>query len=183
LPAKPKLNQPKLPVEVQIRDFFQTPNYATELLIPFIPERIRAILEPACGNMKIVNILRAHNYYVVAHDLLQGHNFLTSNHIIPGGIITNPPFSLKKEFYDKCVEYNVPFALLIPFDMCYWMAEAFRTGCQGIVPNRRIDYITPTGLNGKDSHSQFHSFWLTKGFDLPQQLTIVDLSLEMKGNI
>lgn len=29
-------------------------------------------------------------------------------------IITNPPFSLKYDFFDKCFEYGKPFALLVP---------------------------------------------------------------------
>jgi hypothetical protein len=187
--AKPKTPQLKSPFEVQTRDFFQTPRYATQLLVPYIPKTVRAILEPACGNMKIVNALRENNYHVVARDLLYGHNFFETHFDLnyrgnnTWAIITNPPFSLKKEFVNKCFECNVPFALLIPFDMNGWLAEAFRKGCQGLVPTRRIDYITPTGLEGVRSSAQFHSFWLTYGFNLPQQLTIVDLTKEMKGNI
>src|SRR5664279_2775183 len=53
MPNKIKKTQPETPYVPQGRDLFQTPYYATELLIPFIPKRIRWIWEPACGKGKI----------------------------------------------------------------------------------------------------------------------------------
>jgi hypothetical protein len=99
-------------------------------------------------------------------------------------IITNPPFSLKYKFINRALEYDVPFAFLIPFDMCQEMAKLFILGCQGLVPTSRIDYITPTGLSGASGHtSYYHSLWLTYKFNLPEQLTFVELTKKMKENI
>jgi hypothetical protein len=188
MPRKPKTTQPKTPDKIQGRDFFQTPNYAVDLLVPFIP-KVDWIWESACGKLKIAIRLRHHKFNVYSTDLLDGTNFLdwTPDFLYPiDAIITNPPFSLKRKFYEKCLEYGVPFALLLPFDMCQWIAEAFdKDGVQALVPNRRIDYITPTGLSGANGHtSYYHSFWLTWGFNLPKQITVVELSLkEKKENI
>jgi hypothetical protein len=190
MPRKPKKTQPKTPDKVQGRDFFQTPNYAVDLLLPFIPKNIEWIWEPASGYGKISKRLTEHKYYVLGTDLMYGepYNFLGNiNPVLKmDAIITNPPFSLKRQFYMKCLEHKLPFALLLPFDMCQWIAEAFdEDGIQALLPNRRIDYITPTGLSGANGHtSYYHSFWLTWGFNLPKQITVVELSLkEKKDNI
>lgn len=199
--SKPKKSQKQTPNEPQGRDLFQTPNYAVELLIPFIPKNIKLVWEPACGDGKIVNALYAskdrplicYQSDIRESDTIPNNisNFLVdeppllfSNDNRDWAIITNPPFSLKYKFINKALEYDVPFAFLVPFDMCNKMANLFIKGCQGLVPTRRIDYITPTGLSGASGHtSYYHSFWLTYKFNLPNQLTFVELTNEMKENI
>src|SRR5687767_14647628 len=109
-----KTPQPQTPDEPQGRDLFQTPNYAVDLLIPFIPDNVGVIWECACGEGKIVKRLLYHGYAVVGTDLRQGINFLVQDYPENyDAIITNPPFSLAERFYKKCLEYDIPFALLI----------------------------------------------------------------------
>lgn len=192
-PAKTKITQPKKPYEAQGRDLFQTPNYAVDLLVPFIPKYITHIWECAAGQGKIVDRLRHHGYYVWATDISKDSkvhqmvNFLTGlPSEQPQCIVTNPPFSIKIEFYNKCREYNVPFALLIPADYAIWNIEAcWWDGAEKIIPHRRIDYITPSGKSGATGHtSDFHSLWLTWGFGLGKTETFVELTNEeKKGNI
>lgn len=195
MPRKPKKPQAEDLEQSNGRDLFQTPNYATELLVPYIPDYITHVWECAAGHRKIASVLANQGFKVLATDIgnyerVTPSNFLTDPNRTDvyrpiNAIITNPPFSLKRRFYQKCLEYNLPFALLLPFDMCHWMAEAFKNdGVQALVPNRRIDYITPTGLSGANGHTAYyHSFWLTWGFNLPSQMTVVELSNEMKENI
>ena len=193
MPTKIKKTQPETPKTPQGRDLFQTPNYATELLLPFIPKEISFIWEPACGNFKISNVLSEFGFHVYNSDLdfpVTGDNFLTNEFPFTtyknnGGIITNPPFSLKQKFYHRCKEFNVPFALLIPMDMAGWLAKAFDIdGCQGVVPYERVNYITPTGLNEQNGHtSNFHSFWLTWGFNLPNMLNFCHITKEDRKNM
>ena len=199
---KPKNPQRENHEGVDGRDLFQTPSYATDLLIPFIPKDIVWVWEPACGEGKIVNrLLEKTNLEVFASDVRltekmdnEGYNFVDGNeeNTIPnvvwelwqhskGCIITNPPFSLKKKFYFKCREFNVPFALLIPADYSGWIIQATIDGAEKIIPTRRIDYITPTGLSGATGHtSYFHSMWLTWGFGLGKSETFVELTTKDK---
>jgi len=197
-PAKSKVPQPRTSYVPQGRDAFQTPNYAVDLLIPFIPKNINMAWEPAAGGLKIVHrLLDKTNLDVIASDVypfdgVREHNFIdSSSNDYPGelemdavslAIITNPPFSLKIDFYEKCLEYNIPFALLIPADYAGWNINACKSlGCEKIIPTRRIDYITPSGLSGASGHTaDFHSMWLTWGFGLGKTETFVELSLEDK---
>ena len=74
--------------------------------------------------------------------------------------------------------------MLIPTDYCGWIIRAIQDGAEKIIPTRRIDYITPSGLSGASGHSaNFHSMWLTKGFNLGRTETFVELTKEMKENI
>jgi hypothetical protein len=187
---KPKTNQPQTPNEAQGRDFFQTPNYAVDLLVPYIPTNVRRIWECAAGKRKITDRLIYCGYDTYSTDLQDDvpANFLTwdlqDQYTWCDAIITNPPFSLKRKFWNRCREYNVPFALLIPADYSGWIIKAIQDGAEKIIPTRRIDYITPTGLSGATGHtSYYHSMWLTWGFSLGKSETFVELTKEMKENI
>jgi len=189
---KIKVTQKENLVAVSGRDSFQTPNYATDLLVPFL-KKIRSsydkpseftIWECASGNGRMENRLHEHGFEVFGTDLSTGFNFLTDHTDLFDCIVTNPPYSLKKKFYDKCLEYEVPFALLIPADYSGWVIEALQNGAEKIIPTRRIDFITPTGKSGATGQSaNFHSLWLTFGFCLGRSETFVELTQEMKRNI
>lgn len=177
----------------QGRDLFQTPAYASKLLIPFIPQDKKVVWECACGQGKITKVLTENKYDVLSTDLAFGeeYNFLTTNFPMDevykknAVIITNPPFSLKRKFYDRCRFHGVPFALLIPADYSGWVIDAlWKDGAEKIIPSRRIDYITPSGLSGATGNtSNFHSLWLTWGFGLGKTETFVELTNEMKKEI
>lgn len=153
MPKKPKTPQKKDLVGLSGRDQFQTPNYATDILVPFLRvlklaggESFR-IWECAAGLGKIVNRLQFWGFDVFGTDLSESVNFLTDD---PSQkfdcIVTNTPFSLKKEFYETCVTWGVPFALLIPADYSGWVIQATRDGAEKIIPTRRIDFVTPNVL-------------------------------------
>jgi hypothetical protein len=180
----------------QPRDLFQTPNYAIDLLVPFIPHTCE-IWECAAGELKISNRLKYHGYKVLSTDIrgfeLEGvvpSNFITDPKRTDiyqklTIIITNPPYSLKRKFFQKCIEYNIPFALLISGDYSLWTIDAVRKyGCEKIIPDHRINFITPSGKSEATGHSSyFHSYWLTRYFNLGKTETFVDLTKEMRKNI
>lgn len=140
---------------VDPRDTFQTPNYATDIIVPYLKELEPAlpfanftIWECAQGLGKMVKRLRFHGLDVIGSDLSSGLNFLTDEPKFDFDcIVTNTPFSLKEKFFKKCLEYNTPFALLIPALYSTWLIDAVALhGCEKIIPARRIDYITPNIL-------------------------------------
>ena len=209
--VKPITSTRKTPDEPQIRDSFATPAYAIDLLIPFIPKHLTACWEPAYGGGKISRQLRKAGYTVFESDLKSDDpskifNFITGeNKTLPENIliITNPPFSIKDLFIEKCFEYGVPFAMLINMDYSQQMCRWIQRGCQKIVPVSRISYLTPNLVKRvnttletqyasidevpndiiyKFSSAQFHSGWLCYGFNLASSETIVELSLADRHN-
>lgn len=203
---------PKTPSDSQERDTFETPNYAVDLLVPFIPKNVKNIWEPAAGGNKIVNRLEYHGYGVWASDIRfnpdlhdDNCNFITTPvHEIPSDcIITNPPFSIKDLFIEKAFEYGVPFAFLINMDYSGQSIKWIECGLEKIIPRSRIAYITPrivqrvndgegTTFQTKDeipspliykySSSQFHSGWFCYKFNLGKTETFVDLPVEVRKN-
>ena len=70
------------------------------------------MLEPACGNNAIVKVLKKNNFNdITAYDIEV--DFLTEKSKYQQ-IITNPPFSLAKEFIFKAKEISEKFAFLLP---------------------------------------------------------------------
>lgn len=53
------------------RNFFFTPRYATEILLPFIPKHVRRIWEPAAGHGYMGNVLSDSGYLVTMTDLYE----------------------------------------------------------------------------------------------------------------
>ena len=188
---KPKRGQPETPNEVQGRDQFQTPCYATELILPFIPANCIHIWECCAGEGRMADVLCDHmdglwrqNSIVDWNVERMKVNMLEYEPRQWDCAITNPPFSIKKKVFRRLIDLNKPFALLIPGDWSQWVITAIRDyDCRIVLPTRRVNYITPSGKSGKESAAQFHSIWLTRWFNVPQVVHVVELTKEMMSNI
>lgn len=91
-------------------DFYQTPYKLTERLLEeeFFDFNV---LEPACGDGAIVRVLEHYGYTVESYD--QEKDFLKEGRKFKS-IVTNPPFSLAKEFILKASQCADKFAFLLP---------------------------------------------------------------------
>ena len=162
------------PMKQDSPDDFQTPKIALKPLIPFL-KKDWTIWECAEGKENLVRGLKEFGFNVVGSDILNGHNFLNYQIPIFNCIITNPPFSLKQEFLERCYELKKPFALLLPlttFETAKRQELFKKYGLQVIFFNKRINFITPSG---KGSGSWFASAWFTWGLNLPKDLNFVEL--------
>lgn len=81
LRVKPITTPKKAPSSQQIRDTFQTPNYATDLIIPYIPKDVNMIWECAAGKKKISNKLESNGYSVLSTDLVESDGVSKFNFI------------------------------------------------------------------------------------------------------
>ena len=91
--------------------------------------------------------------------------------------ITNPPFNGNKKFIKRAIELGKPFAFLIRLEHLGGV-EAMKLlkdlDFQIIIPEKRINYITPKMIAGeKVGGSPFHSVWLTSGLKLPKQINYI----------
>lgn len=92
-------------------------------------------------------------------------------------LITNPPFNGNKLFIKRAIELKKPFAFLIRLEHLGGV-EALRLfkdlDFKLIIPEKRINYITPKMLEGKKvGGSPFHSIWFTCGVNLPKQINYI----------
>jgi len=83
---------------------------------------------------------------------------------------------------ERAFEIDKPFAMLLPLTTL----EGIRRGkmfnnknIQMIIPNRRINFITPSG---KGSGAWFQVAWFCWKFNLPKDLMFVELNSEVRNS-
>ena len=159
----------KLPQNVISSDDFQTPAHALDPLLPYL-DKEWWIWECATGKRNLQYALTRAGYKCFGTDILTGHDFLEKN-IECDCIITNPPYSLKNAFLNRCYRLQKPFALLLPlttFETKKRQALFREYGVEVIFLPKRINFETPSG---QGSGSWFATAWFTWGLGIGQQLT------------
>lgn len=95
--------------ERQREDYYATEPKAVEELLK-IETFCGSILEPACGEGHISEVLKQNGYHVVSRDLAdRGYgdvaDFLSiDNTLWDGDVITNPPYRYAQEFVEKALQ-------------------------------------------------------------------------------
>ena len=128
-------------------DDFQTPPEALYPLLPYL-KKDWTIWECACGKGNLSDFLKEQGYNVIATDILTGHDFLKWKPEKFDCIVTNPPYSLKQQFLERCYELKKPFALLLPlttFETAKRQRLFKKYGVQVIFFDKRINFETPSG--------------------------------------
>lgn len=163
------------PKHTRSSDDFYTPDNALIPLLDYIDRNWR-IWECASGTGNIFNFFKNKGFSIIGSDIKEGIDFLGENDGYRGTydcIITNPPFSLKDKFLQRCYEIGKPFALLLPITALEGIKrqELYKKyGIQIIFFNRRVQY------RGHNSGScWFASAWFTHGLNLPKDLNFVEL--------
>lgn len=155
-------------------DDFQTPAFALNPLLPYIKKEW-IVWECATGTGNLTNELRRLGHKVINTDILTGQNFLKWQPENYDCIITNPPYSIKQKFLERCYQLKKPFALLLPLTTFETKKrqELFKSyGVQVIFLGNRINFETPSG-NG--SGAWFATAWFTNWLNLPEDLMFVDV--------
>lgn len=157
-------------------DACQTPAYALDPLLPYLkPEW--TIWEPAHGEGYLTGALFDSGFSgVETSDILTGQNFFAYEPPQWDCLVTNPPFSLKFKWLERCYQLGKPFALLVPVEML-----GVKTAQELIVPrgfeimllNRRVNFKMPN--KGWDSSAQFPVMWVCWQL-LPEKIMVGDIS-------
>lgn len=165
----------KKKLKIQINgssDEFQTPKIAIMPLLPFLKKEW-IIYECAWGKGSLATHLLERGFKVIgdkSYDFLENDVFKEDFDCI----VTNPPYSKKEEFLRRAYTYGKPFAFLLPLSALEGKkrGELYRKyGIQLIIPNKRINFITPSG---KGSGAWFQVAWFCWGLNLPNDLNFVD---------
>jgi len=167
-------------------DQCQTPAYAIDPLLPHI-KTYWTVWEPAYGEGHLANALltRSSGFDVFGTDLLSGTNFFDANPDGWDALITNPPYSVKYQWLERCFDIGKPFALLVPLEMlgAERAAKWFRIHhIEVIIMNPRIDFKMPNALWSKSS-AQFPTCWLTWEFEIGRQLTFARVNKPSKKEL
>jgi len=147
-----------------------TPPEAMNYITPFLSKEI-VYWEACYGVGHMAKELEKRGFEVVGNKNI---DCLEDEPVDWGFFITNPPFNGNKKFIKRAIELGKPFALLIRLEHLGGV-EAMNLlkdlDFQIIIPEKRINYITPKMLAGeKVGGSPFHSIWITCGLKLPKQI-------------
>jgi hypothetical protein len=176
---KPKQNYSTDAGVSNVRDCCQTPDYALDPLLPYLRPDWR-VWECAAGEGMLVRALRPRVAQVIASDLLTGEDFFDERSLPEefDAVVTNPPFSIKVRFLERCYALGKPFALLMPVETLgsQGAQKSFaRYGVEVILMNRRVDFKMPNkGYAG--AGAQFPSAWFTWGLDIGAMLTFAEIT-------
>lgn len=177
---KPKENQGSNEYVPQGFDACQTPAYALDPLLPYAL-RFGQIWEPAAGEGLLVDALYDAGFSqsaVISSDLLTGQNFFDYEPPDWDCLITNPPYSLKYRWLERCYEMGKPFALLLPVETLGAKSAQvlFRPyGIEVLFLDRRVNFKMPRiGFDG--SAAQFPVAWFTWRMGLEKQMIFGELS-------
>jgi len=157
------------------RDFYATPAWVTEALVPHIPERIEHVWEPACGDGAMAHPLTLAGFGVLATDIaeqgLMRFDFLGME--VPPcntqAIITNPPYELATEFCERALmltEANSGFVAILlrtDFDHAKSRTHLFRdcpAFAKKLVLMKRIVWFADENGKPKASPSYNHAWYV-----------------------
>lgn len=120
---------------------------------------------------------------------LMGHRVVHS-HIDTGGdffkleppegcdyIISNPPYSLKTEVFERLMTFGIPFAMLVGSAGLYAARarfDIFKTGIEQMNFSKRISFMTDYTSGKINAHPPFESSYVCKGV-LPRQLIFEEI--------
>jgi len=164
-----------LPLKKHNQNDFQTPPEALDWLVPYL-KRDWIIWECAAGDGYLVKGLLERGFTVVHTDIREdlpygGVDFLKDDCERNWRcIVTNPPYSLKNEFLERCYQLGKPFALLLPLTTLETQRRQRlfkKYGVEIILLPKRINFITPSG---RGSGAWFAVAWFTWGLNIGKQL-------------
>jgi len=118
-------------------DDYTTPAYAWERIADYIPKH-KTIWEAFYGDGKSGDDLRKLGLNVIHEPI----DFFTSN--VGDMIVSNPPFSKKKEVFVRLKELGKPFIIICPSSTIntQYIRQLFKDNdLQIIIPRKRINFV------------------------------------------
>ena len=158
-----------------VYDVCMTPPHGVAPLLPYLPDGAR-IWECASGEGWIARELEQHGHTVISTDWQTGHDFFNYEPDNYDVIVTNPPYSLKYKWLERCYQLGKPFALLVPFTTIAAggaLKLYRRHGWEELRLTKRINFSMPnTGF--RNAGAQFPVLWLCWRL-LPQPIIVADV--------
>ena len=178
-----KVSRPVDERESKKYDRCQTPPYATDPLLPYLPDGV--LWEPASGEGYLVEAFYDAGYQesqVITSDLLTGQNFFDYEPDSWDFLVTNPPYSIKFKWLKRCYQLGKPFALLLQVEVLGTQAaqRLFEEhGIEVVLLDKRADFKMPNaGWTG--GGAQFSTAWFTWGLNIGKGISYGRISPERK---
>jgi hypothetical protein len=118
-------------------DNYDTPDEPLNLLFKYIPKD-KIVYDPFFNTGQIRNYYLKHKIKLI-HEDRDAFNYLPEFDIL----VSNPPFSIKKDCFKLALQLGKPFAYLVPLDTIerqYWTDMFKDKDFTLIIPKKRIKF-------------------------------------------
>ena len=153
-----------------IHDDYMTPKSAWEAVKDYIPAN-KIIWEAFYGNGDSGKYLTELGFNVIHENI----NFFANNK--GDVVVSNPPFTLKKEVIERLVSLDKPFMLIMPSSTlnCKYFRESLKDNIQIIIPPKRIQFSKlENGILIKNNKCNFDCFYFCYKMGLPRDIIFLD---------
>ena len=151
-------------------DNYMTPKYAWENIQHILPKD-KVVWEAFSGNGQSAEFLRELGCDIISKD----EDFFENNH--GEVIITNPPFTLKKEVFTRFKDLGKPFIVICPCSMLttqYFRKLYQDEKIQLIIPRKRIQFLKchedGSPCENQQNKCNFDCFYYCWKMNLPQDI-------------
>jgi hypothetical protein len=153
-------------------DDYMTPKSAWENIKDYIPKN-KVIWEPFYGDGESGKYLKELNFNVIHEDV----DFFNNN--LGDIVVSNPPFTLKKEVLTRLKELDKPFILIMPSSTIttQYLRELYKnSNLQIIIPRRRIQFkkLLQNDTYEDTNKCNFDCFYYCYNINLPKDILFLD---------
>ena len=159
-------NKAEIIGDINPNDEFYTPKYAILPLLKYLKPGSNILCPFDTDKSNFVKVLTENGHTVIYSHIQDGIDFFN---LIPTNIdyiISNPPYSLKFEVFEKLFELGIPFAMLVGVVGLFESQkrfELFRDNTFEIMyMNRRVSYFKSYDDQVTKLNPPFSSVYLTK---------------------
>jgi hypothetical protein len=170
-----------------VQDEYYTPVYAVELIERYLKPNSKILCPFDTIDSNFVKYLSLKGHYVSYSHIAAGIDFFsfTKEQVKDYDyIVSNPPFSEKTRLFEKLIELERPFAILLP------IAQTMETqvrqdlfnkfDVQLLHPNKRIHFFSPIEGTVKKA-TTFSSGYFCGGGVLPRDLVFANIDKTLMG--
>jgi hypothetical protein len=173
-------NNAKLEGDINPNDEFYTPNYAIEPLLKYLKSDSKIWCPFDTEESNFVKILSVNHNVTCSHITDDGGDFFQQTP--PKGtdyIISNPPYSLKGEVFERLFKFNVPFAMLVGVVGLFESQNRFKlfknNDFEVMYFDKRISYFKSYKDQKPSLNPPFSSVYICKGI-LPKQIVFEEIN-------
>ena len=144
--------------DYKANDNYYTPQKEWAAVAPYLPKD-KLIWEAFYGDGKSGNYLKELGFNII-HE--QEDFFATNKGDI---VVSNPPYSCKKEVLQRLYSLQKPFVLLMPYEVLFYKYfEPFRNDCSLLIPSKRVNFLK----DGKEVKFNYQTVWFCWKMNVPK---------------
>ena len=154
-----------------------TPAYGVTPILKYIPKDAKVWCPFDTAESEFVKQISKQNSVVYSH-LESGQDFFTYEPFHWDVIVSNPPFTNKRKFFERALSFNKPFALIMTNT---WLNDSApkqlfaEKDLQLLMFDKRMKFVSPDGRdNSKITFSSSYYCW---NF-LPKQIIMKELNVK-----